>query len=136
MSYGYNSYGSDRKAWLPENGIEVDTSKNILRINVCKRKDYYDTETINHEFKLIRHIICAECKSIVSAYAKGSVAFLEETHGVKLFAEPWENHSYWQLLKSDGAFALVANNGHKFELDRRSKSLEPQCFCQQRELAS
>jgi len=133
--YGYNSYNSERQVYLPPNGIEIDPEKNILLINVCKKKGYVDWETVSHEFPLLQYSTCTECNSVVSVYALGSVAFLESAYKAQLFTEPWHNNSMWKLIQLDGAFALVANAGHNFELDRH-KSLEAQCHCKERRLAS
>jgi hypothetical protein len=132
MYYGYNS--DSRKFYLPENAVEVDTVNNLLRINVI-RNDCWEKEAISHEFPLLRYSTCQECDSVVSVYAVGSTDALEKAHGDDLFPKPWGRGSGWRLLKLRDGFALIASDGHDFELDKH-KTLEPRCHCRLRKLAS
>jgi hypothetical protein len=132
--YGYGYNGPERKAFLPADAIVVDPGKGALRINICRKNGYVGYETVTHEFELLRHSVCQKCKSIVSAYALGSIGFFEEEYEASLFGAPWGKNAPWKMVQLEGAFALFANDGHKFELDR-NKCLEAQCHCKKRELA-
>ena len=132
--YGYESNSSD-SVYLTADSVAVDPGRSILRVSYK-----LNGTLIKTEFPLLRHCLCKDCNSVVSAYGLGSIRDREELAPLfdrELFDRPWKHRHHWKLLDTKDGFALVATNGHNFSLScsgRGTYYLSPRCDSDKRVL--
>jgi len=132
--YGYESDSSD-SVYLTADSVAVDPGRSILRVSYK-----LNGTLIKTEFPLLRHCLCKDCNSVVSAYGLGSIRDKEELAPLfdrELFDRPWKHRHHWKLLDTKDGFALVATDGHNFSLScsgRGTYYLSPKCNGEKRVL--
>jgi len=124
--YGYSQ--NSRKHYLAANAIEVDPEKGFLQINLLNIDNYLKKPPEPYKFPLLKYFVCNECNSVVSAYALGKINDKSYTTS---FWKPTQDHEGWTLIQLDDSFAVIAKNGHGFNLTR-DNYLSAQCQCQNR----
>ena len=122
MTYGYSSRG-DGSYRIRDEGVALDVGAGLVRLTATH--DHYGRDPMRAEFPLVLARVCRTCGEPVTVYARGSISSFLKQIGPGAFDAPWDKGQGWKLVDAPGGFALVANQGHKFDWIR--SALSPTC---------